>query len=194
MNSIDRRDELSQGLLGTGYGGLTGVQKSVIDLMASEEPTGMNPIAAADDRSLGERVSDAVARVGGSWAFIFWFSGGLLAWVGLNLVLATSGRAFDAYPFIFLNLLLSTVAALQAPVIMMSQNRHAAQDRRAAEHDYRVNLRAELEIMRLHDRLKLSEAQLQRIEAAIAATGTAPPPRLDLPDSDLPKQGVPTPT
>jgi uncharacterized membrane protein len=169
MNSIDRRDELSQGLLGNGYDALSEVQKSVIDLMVSEEPTEMHPLAAADDRSFGERVSDSVAKVGGSWAFIFWFSGCLLAWVGLNTLLASFGKAFDAYPFIFLNLILSTVAALQAPVIMMSQNRHAAQDRRAAEHDYRVNLRAELEIMRLHDRLQLSEIQLQRIEAALAA-------------------------
>ena len=174
MNSIDRRDELSQGLLGTGYDALTGVQKSVIDLMVSEEPTGMNPVAAGDDRSVGERISDGVARVGGSWAFIFWFSGCLLAWVGLNTVLASFGKAFDAYPFIFLNLILSTVAALQAPVIMMSQNRHAAQDRRSAEHDYRVNLRAELEIMRLHDRLQLSEAQLHRIEAALLTMSASP--------------------
>lgn len=178
MKSIERRDELSRGLLGTGYDALTEVQKSVIDLMASEEPTAMNPVAAAaDDRSAGERISDAVARVGGSWAFIFWFSGCLLGWVGLNALLATSGRAFDAYPFIFLNLILSTVAALQAPVIMMSQNRHAAQDRRAAEHDYRVNLRAELEIMRLHDRLQLNEAQLRRIEAAIATLGASDEPQ-----------------
>lgn len=178
MNSIDRREELSQGLLGTGYDTLTEVQKSVIDLMASEAPTGMNPVAAADDRSFGERISDSVARIGGSWAFIFWFSGCLLTWVGLNTLLATFGKAFDAYPFIFLNLILSTVAALQAPVIMMSQNRHAAQDRRAAEHDYRVNLRAELEIMRLHDRLQLSEAQLHRIEAALAVLTTTEPPQI----------------
>lgn len=171
MNSIDRRDELAQGLLGTGYDVLSEVQRSVIDLMVAEAPTEMNPIAAADDRSFGERVSDSVARIGGSWAFIFWFSGCLLAWVGLNTFLTVFGRAFDTYPFIFLNLILSTVAALQAPVIMMSQNRHATQDRRAAEHDYRVNLRAELEIMRLHDRLQLSEAQLKRIEAALAMIG-----------------------
>jgi uncharacterized membrane protein len=174
MNSIDRRDELAQGLLGTGYDALTEVQKSVIDLIISEEPTGMNPLAAADDRSFGERISDSVARVGGSWAFIFWFSGCLLAWVGLNTLLASVDKAFDAYPFIFLNLILSTVAALQAPVIMMSQNRHTARDRRAAEHDYRVNLRAELEIMRLHDRLQSSEAQLHRIEAALAALTAEP--------------------
>ncbi len=175
MISPDRRDALAQGLLGTDYGALTAVQKSVIDLMASEAPTEMSPIATLDDRRLGERVSDAVARIGGSWAFIFGFSAALAGWVTLNLWLATFGRAFDGYPFIFLNLILSTVAALQAPVIMMSQNRHAEQDRRAAEHDYRVNLRAELEIMRLHDRLQLSEVQLQRIEAAVAALGSAPP-------------------
>lgn len=98
----------------------------------------------------------------------------------MNLVLARWDRAFDPYPFIFLNLVLSTLAAVQAPVILMSQNRQAGRDRQAAEHDYRVNLRAELEIMRLHNRLQLSEAQLTRIEAAVAVlpgpgAGKAPP-------------------
>jgi uncharacterized membrane protein len=92
-----------------------------------------------------------VAAVGGSWGFIIAFGVVLAGWMGLNLALAT--RAFDPYPFIFLNLMLSTLAAIQAPVIMMSQNRQAAKDREGAEHDYLVNLRAELEIMRLHDKL-----------------------------------------
>ena len=135
--------------------------------MANEAPTGQRGPEAADDRTVWEKLADDVARVGGSWTFIAGFSLALALWVGANLLLA--GRAFDPYPFIFLNLVLSTVAALQAPVIMMSQNRQAARDREAAEHDYRVNLRAELEIMRLHDRLQLSQSQLQRIEAAIAA-------------------------
>jgi uncharacterized membrane protein len=92
-----------------------------------------------------------VAAVGGSWGFIIAFGVVLVGWMGLNLALMS--RAFDPYPFIFLNLMLSTLAAIQAPVIMMSQNRQAAKDREAAEHDYLVNLRAELEIMRLHDKL-----------------------------------------
>ncbi|HOZ27795.1 MAG TPA: DUF1003 domain-containing protein, partial [Hyphomonadaceae bacterium] len=88
---------------------------------------------------------------GGSWGFIITFVVALALWVALNVLLAT--RAFDPYPFIFLNLMLSMVAALQAPIIMMSQNRQALVDRAAAEHDYVVNLRAELEIMLLHDKL-----------------------------------------
>lgn len=92
----------------------------------------------------------------------------LVGWAALNLLLARFAMAFDPYPFIFLNLMLSAVAALQAPVIMMSQKRQAVRDRLAAEHDYTVNLRAELEIMRLHDKLLLNEGQMGRIEAALA--------------------------
>ena len=94
-----------------------------------------------------------MAVVGGSWRFIGTFSLLLAVWVCANVALVHWRAAFDPYPFIFLNLLLSMVAALQAPVIMMSQNRQSAKDRQAAEHDYVVNLRAELEIMRLHDKL-----------------------------------------
>ncbi|WP_374514925.1 DUF1003 domain-containing protein [Brevundimonas sp.] len=166
------REELSRGLLGLGYAELTPVQRSVVDLMAAETPTGHGP-ALVDDRSGWERLADRVAQVGGSWTFLGAFALAMAAWVGTNLLLAR--WAFDPYPFIFLNLVLSTLAAVQAPVILMSQNRQAARDRQAAEHDYRVNLRAELEIMRLHDRLQLSEAQLQRIEAALAALGPATP-------------------
>ena len=169
MTHIDRREELAIGLLGSPYDSLSPVQKSVVDMMVAEAPTGASPALAIDDRTFLDRLADRVADVGGSWAFIASFSACLFAWAGLNLYLAGSGRAFDPYPFIFLNLLLSTVAALQAPVIMMSQKRQAIRDRHAAEHDYRVNLRAELEIMRLHDKLQLSHAQLIRIEAAIAA-------------------------
>lgn len=104
--------------------------------------------------TFGERVSDALTAFGGSWTFILLFLGVLGAWVLSNTVILTHwGRAFDPYPFIFLNLVLSMIAALQAPVIMMSQNRQAANDRLAAEHDYEVNLKAELEILALHEKL-----------------------------------------
>lgn len=166
------REELARGLLGVGYAGLTPVQRSVVDLMAAESPTGHGP-ALVEDRTFWDRLADRVARVGGSWTFLGAFALAMTAWVATNLLLAR--WAFDPYPFIFLNLVLSTVAAVQAPVILMSQNRQAARDRQAAEHDYRVNLRAELEIMRLHDRLQLSETQLQRIEAALAALGPSTP-------------------
>lgn len=126
-----------------------------------------------DDRTFGERVADRVARFGGSWTFILIFLGLLLAWVVLNsFVLAGYNEAFDPFPYILLNLFLSMLAALQAPVIMMSQNRQAAKDRLQAAHDYEVNLKAELEIRHLHDKfdelrerqwLELLEIQKQQI-------------------------------
>ena len=107
-----------------------------------------------ENRRLGERVADRIASFGGSWTFILLFLLVLVAWVVLNsLVLARRGRAFDPYPYILLNLFLSMIAALQAPVIMMSQNRMAARDRLEATHDYEVNLMAEVEIRTLHDKL-----------------------------------------
>ena len=174
MTIDDRLDQLSRELLSVPYCDLNAVQRSVIDLIAAEAPTGLNEALVSDDRGYWDRLADKVAAVGGSWGFIGSFSAVLLAWVALNVFLKPWNLAFDPYPFIFLNLLLSTVAALQAPVIMMSQNRHAARDRRAAEHDYRVNLRAELEIMRLHDRLQRNEALLHRIEAALVAPTPSP--------------------
>jgi uncharacterized membrane protein len=107
-----------------------------------------------ENRRLGERVADRIAAFGGSWTFILLFLAVLVAWVVLNsLVLARRGEAFDPYPYILLNLFLSMIAALQAPVIMMSQNRMAARDRLEAAHDYEVNLMAEVEIRTLHDKL-----------------------------------------
>ena len=94
-----------------------------------------------------------MAAIGGSWGFIIAFGLVLVAWMGWNEATRGHPLAFDPYPFIFLNLMLSMLAAIQAPVIMMSQNRAAARDREAAAHDYTVNLRAELEIMHLHDKL-----------------------------------------
>ena len=149
----DVRDDLARQLLGQSYAKLSPQKRSVIDLMADRSPTNAEPSLARDERTFWQRLADEVARVGGSWSFIFGFAVALVGWMGINLLLALFGRAFDPYPFIFLNLLLSTLAAIQAPVIMMSQNRQAAKDRQAAEHDYVVNLRAELEIMRLHDKL-----------------------------------------
>ena len=106
----------------------------------------------AAQTSLGGRLADGIARVGGSWGFILCFLGFLVTWVVLNtLLLSTS--AFDPYPFIFLNLVLSMIAAIQAPIIMMSQNRAADRDRLDASHDYEINLKAEIEILALHDKL-----------------------------------------
>jgi uncharacterized membrane protein len=129
----------------------------------------------------GGRIADSIARIGGSWTFILSFIAFLIVWTAANVWLL--GRtSFDPYPFIFLNLILSMIAALQAPVIMMSQNRQSERDRLDAAHDYEVNLKAEIEIMALHEKLdelrheeivfmraQLSElaAQLQRIEKLV---------------------------
>lgn len=103
--------------------------------------------------SLGQRASDTVAKFAGSWAFIFSFIAVMLIWMIVNLLLAS--RAFDAYPFILLNLVLSCIAAIQAPLIMMSQNRQEAKDRERAENDYKVNLKNELIIDDLHRKMDL---------------------------------------
>ncbi len=102
--------------------------------------------------TFGEWLADRVASFGGSWTFISIFGVFLVFWAVVNTVVLITG-AFDPYPFIFLNLMLSMLAALQAPIIMMSQNRQSIKDRAAAEHDYEVNLKAELEIMALHEKL-----------------------------------------
>jgi uncharacterized membrane protein len=102
--------------------------------------------------TFGQRLADKVAVFGGSWTFIIIFLGLLLAWCAFNTYVLLS-RAFDPYPYIFLNLMLSTIAAVQAPLIMMSQNRQSAKDRLVAQHDYEVNLKAELEIMALHEKM-----------------------------------------
>jgi len=113
----------------------------------------------------GAWLADRVAQFGGSWRFIILFVLILLLWTGVNTAMAA--KAFDPYPFIFLNLLLSMLAALQAPVIMMSQNRQAAKDRDAAAVDYEVNLKAEIEIIALHD--KLDTMRTTQLEALVKA-------------------------
>jgi uncharacterized membrane protein len=156
-------DELAQQLLACPYKDLNEVQKSVIDLIANGAPATVAPSLRKDKRSFGARLADNVAAVGGSWGFIIAFGLILAAWMGWN-ELSGKRLSFDPYPFIFLNLMLSMVAAIQAPVIMMSQNRAAARDREAAEHDYVVNLRAELEIMHLHDKMDaLREKQMMEL-------------------------------
>src|SRR4026208_1906300 len=109
--------------------------------------------------TLGQRLADRVAAFGGSWTFIIIFAAILLFWLLLNtLILARSSASFDPYPYILLNLFLSMLAAVQAPVILMSQNRQGVKDRLDATHDYEVNLKAELEILSLHEKLdELSE-------------------------------------
>ena len=107
----------------------------------------------SEQMTFGERIADKVAAFVGSWTFILLFAATIALWCGSNLALAVGGNAFDPYPFIFLNLILSMVAAVQAPLIMMSQNRQAQKDRLAAGHDYEINLKAELEILALHEKM-----------------------------------------
>ncbi|MBW8851621.1 MAG: DUF1003 domain-containing protein [Xanthomonadales bacterium] len=151
--------------LGKAWDQTTAAERAVLTRIQRRERLGPAP---ADDRSFGERVADGMARFGGSWAFIGGFLLFLALWVVGNVWLMRA-HPFDPYPFIFLNLLLSMLAALQAPVIMMSQNRQAARDRAAAEHDYAVNLKAELEIMALHD--KLDQLRVEQMEKILAAQG-----------------------
>lgn len=109
-------------------------------------------LAYESKQSFGDRVADGIARIGGSWAFIIGFFVFLMVWTVANTILL-SRDAFDPYPFIFLNLVLSMLAAVQAPIIMMSQNRQAARDRFEASKDYEVNLKAEIELIALHHKI-----------------------------------------
>lgn len=125
-------------------------------------------VAFTKDTSLGDRLADGIARVGGSWGFIIGFLAFLAFWIVVNTIVFVTG-AFDPYPFIFLNLILSMIAAIQAPIIMMSQNRQAARDRFEAAKDYEVNLKSELEVLSLHEKIDmkvLAELSALRVEIA----------------------------
>lgn len=114
------------------------------------------------DCTFGQKTADGIAKFAGSWAFIFTFVGVLIAWMVINIILATN--AFDPYPFILLNLVLSCVAAIQAPLIMMSQNRQEEKDRRRAENDYKVNLKTEIMIEDLYDKINIIIAKQTALE------------------------------
>lgn len=114
------------------------------------------------DYTFGQKAADGIAKFAGSWAFIFTFVGVLIAWMVINIILATN--AFDPYPFILLNLVLSCVAAIQAPLIMMSQNRQEEKDRRRAENDYKVNLKTEIMIEDLYDKINIIIAKQTALE------------------------------
>jgi uncharacterized membrane protein len=126
----------------------------------------------AKQENVGDRIADAIARIGGSWSFIVTFILFLIVWTTGNVWLL--GReGFDPYPFIFLNLILSMIAALQAPIIMMSQNRQSARDRIDAAHDYEVNLKAEIEIMALHEKLdEMRHSQIMILRDDVAKLTT----------------------
>lgn len=115
--------------------------------------------------TFGQKAADAIAKFAGSWAFIFSFTGVLILWMAANALLAS--KAFDPYPFILLNLVLSCIAAIQAPLIMMSQNRQEEKDRRRAENDYKVNLKAEIMIEDLYDKVNIILAKQTELEKKI---------------------------
>ncbi|MBS1456781.1 MAG: DUF1003 domain-containing protein [Clostridia bacterium] len=120
--------------------------------------------------TFGQKAADAVARFAGSWAFIFSFIAVMVIWMVMNVLLAA--KAFDAYPFILLNLVLSCIAAVQAPLIMMSQNRQEVKDRKRAENDYRVNLKSEFVIDALYKKLEsVSEMQKKIFKKLEALSG-----------------------
>lgn len=124
--------------------------EEVLNLLADSKIS-ISPKNEKDKYTLGQRAADKIAKFAGSWAFIFSFTGVLILWMAVNVVLAT--KAFDPYPFILLNLVLSCVAAIQAPLIMMSQNRQEEKDRRRAENDYKVNLKTEIMIEDIFDKV-----------------------------------------
>lgn len=129
------------------------LEQEVIHAIQSNKILSENIEENLDERlTFGQRLADRIASFGGSWTFILAFFSFIAGWMALNIWLLTT-RPFDPYPFILLNLILSCLAAIQAPIIMMSQNRQEDKDRRRSEHDYKVNLKAEIEIRLLHEKL-----------------------------------------
>jgi len=153
-------DHVSRRWLGKSSKDLQANEASVVRRAAERRPITEDINETFDqEQSFGDRLADRVASFGGSWPFIIAFGVFLLVWTMLNIVLRKD--AFDPYPFIFLNLVLSMLAAVQAPVIMMSQNRQASKDRLDAGNDYQVNLKAEIEIMALLEKVEHLTARQQ---------------------------------
>ena len=134
--------------------------EEVLNLLADRKIS----VSPENDKNyaFGQRAADAIAKFAGSWAFIFSFIGVLVFWMVINIIMAS--KAFDPYPFILLNLVLSCVAAIQAPLIMMSQNRQEEKDRRRAENDYKVNLKTEIMIESLYNKLNAILAKQSALE------------------------------
>lgn len=144
---------------------LSDIERSVLDHVVLRHVVSKDPSEVLGDQlTFGQRLADKVAKFGGSWTFIIFFGVTLLLWVLINSYALQN--PFDSYPYTFLNLLLSMLAAIQAPVIMMSQNRLAAKDRQEATHDYAINLKAEIEIMALHE--KVDQLRTEHIEKLLA--------------------------
>ena len=170
-HALVSRDEVAryraryiEDLLKDERGELSELDRQVSTSLATHETLASNiEDEFAERRTIGERLSDGLATFGGSWGFLIGFAIVLIAWIALNVALADKAP-FDPYPFILLNLVLSCIAAVQAPIIMMSQGRQEAKDRLRSENDYRVNLKAELEIRHLHEKMDhLLTRQWQRL-------------------------------
>lgn len=142
--------------------------EEVLNLLADSKVS-VSPESGKDKYTLGQRAADIIAKFAGSWAFIFSFTGILIVWMVVNVLLAS--KAFDPYPFILLNLVLSCVAAIQAPLIMMSQNRQEEKDRRRAENDYKVNLKTEIMIEDLYDKINAVLARQSALEKLLKENG-----------------------
>ena len=140
--------------------------EEVLNLLADSKISA-KPESGKEKYTLGQRAADTIAKFAGSWAFIFSFTGVLILWMVVNVILAA--KAFDPYPFILLNLVLSCVAAIQAPLIMMSQNRQEEKDRQRAENDYKVNLKTEIMIEDLYDKVNAILAKQEEMERQLRA-------------------------
>lgn len=142
-------------LMQSQLGDLSHLDEEVLDSLHRHELLSERPLDEQEEdqqQTVGQLLADKLAEFGGSWTFILFFAGVILVWILVNVTVLVN-RAFDPYPFILLNLVLSCLASLQAPVIMMSQNRQETRDRKRAENDYKINLKAELEIRHLHDKI-----------------------------------------
>ncbi|MCR4030228.1 MULTISPECIES: DUF1003 domain-containing protein [Flavobacterium] len=146
------RQKYISNYLSTEIGALTAMEKNVISSLKEDKSIVSIVEDEEETRNLGQRVADKVADFGGSWTFIISFVVFITIWIGSNVYIFLN-KGFDPYPFILLNLILSCVAALQAPVIMMSQNRQEEKDRNRAKKDYMINLKSELEIRMIHDKI-----------------------------------------
>ena len=147
-------ENLAKAMFGMKFNELTNLEQKVIESIANKEPLAENVNDTFHDKlSFGQRMADKVASFGGSWTFIGIFALIMATWMLVNSWLVLAETAFDPYPFILLNLALSTLAALQAPIIMMSQNRQAAKDRLEITANYEVSLKTDLEITRLHQKI-----------------------------------------
>lgn len=151
---MHKPEDIASRLMGSPYESLSERARGVARHVAGRTHIARNVAEHFAATTRGQRAADRVASFGGSWTFVGLFAATMIAWVVLNaFLLASLGKTFDPYPYILLNLFLSMLAAIQAPIILMSQNRHAERDRLNAEHDYEVNLKAELEIMLLHEKI-----------------------------------------